>query len=252
MAISEHAKMPSVASGPISVWRLGVSRNGTGSGLWKKGLLALIYDIISDPQTLPVDLDILIFCGYRLCMYMIVRGTLLGTRGTYRALALKGTPKLLHSKQNRVILRHAHVSTMILIHSLQCGVGRVFLYKSDVWRERNHDGYRELQIATSALLLTAQCLVKRPEELQDALLSSAVTGCRVLNGPFVDAAIMSTHLDTAIRSTNRPHEVYVWQESIDTDEVLVLILVLQILAGNLNLVKLSVSELAQMRREHLE
>ena len=34
-------KIPSRASGPRSAWRLGVSRNGNGSGLGKNGLAAL-------------------------------------------------------------------------------------------------------------------------------------------------------------------------------------------------------------------
>jgi hypothetical protein len=68
----------------------------------------------------------------------------------------------------------------------------------------------------------------------------------------VNAAIVSTHLDTAIRRTDRSNKIDIWQEAIDTNEVLVLVLMLQVLAGDFDLVELAISELAQMRGEVFE
>ncbi|CAG9954196.1 unnamed protein product [Clonostachys rosea f. rosea IK726] len=67
-AMSEHAKIPSVAKGPIRTCKLGVNRKGTGSGFWKNGFVELMYDINSDPQMLPDPRAMLIFCGYLLCI----------------------------------------------------------------------------------------------------------------------------------------------------------------------------------------
>ena len=63
MAISAAVKMPSVASGPIRVWRFGVRRKGTASGLLKAGFCELRDGISSLPQMLPFVREMVSLCG---------------------------------------------------------------------------------------------------------------------------------------------------------------------------------------------
>ena len=63
IAMIAGEKSPSVAKGPMSFWRLGVSRKGTGSELQKLGLWGSIAGMSSDPHTLPVAREMESFWG---------------------------------------------------------------------------------------------------------------------------------------------------------------------------------------------
>lgn len=55
---------------------------------------------------------------------------------------------------------------------------------------------------------------------------------------------MSSYLQASMREANGPHKIDVWQESLNPDEVVVLVTMLQVLPGYFYIIKLSKPELA--------
>jgi hypothetical protein len=69
----------------------------------------------------------------------------------------------------------------------------------------------------------------------------------VLDSERMYTSVVASDLKTAMTYANATNEVHIREESLDANEVLVLILVLQILARNFYFVKLLKSKLTEMR-----
>jgi hypothetical protein len=119
-------------------------------------------------------------------------------------------------------------------------------------RKRDHQRQVKVEVSTSTLLALAQGAIELPEELQDPFFTSAIARRWVLDGERMNATIMASNFQSAVANSYSPDEINIWHETINADEILVLVLVLQILSRYLNLVEFLESEFTQVASIVLE
>lgn len=115
-----------------------------------------------------------------------------------------------------------------------------------MWGERDHQRQMEVEIPTSTLLSFAERSIEVSEQLQNALLASAMACRGVLDREWMNASIMAPNLESAMADANRANKINIWQEALNANEVLVLVFVLQILPWYLNLIKFLEAEFAEV------
>ncbi len=69
----------------------------------------------------------------------------------------------------------------------------------------------------------------------------------MLNREWMNAAIVTSNFESAMADTNASDKVNIGQEPFNADEVLIFVFVLQVLAGDLDLIKLLETKFAKMR-----
>src|ERR1700761_4617760 len=104
-------------------------------------------------------------------------------------------------------------------------------------------------MTTSCLALLNQSIVEKAEELQDSLFTTAESSSRGLDCKAVQASIMTSDSDPSEAYLSSTNEINIRKESINANEVCVLVLVLQVLTRNFNLVQFVEWELDQDRRQ---
>jgi len=160
--------------------------------------------------------------------------------------------EFVHCEEDGVIFIDAVAAAMVLVYPLEGDVGCVILNDSKLWREWYHERQEEVQVASSTLLSLRQCAVEDTEELQDSLFSSTVSRSWILNGEWMHATIMASDLQASMREANSPHKVDIGQKPLNSDEVAVLVTVLQILPGHLDIIEFRELELAESVTELLQ
>lgn len=113
--------------------------------------------------------------------------------------------------------------------------------------QRNHERQVEIEVSPTTLLALAQHSIEDAEQLQNSLLAPAVSSGRMLDSKRMNTAIVTADLQPTVADTNAADQIYVRQEAIDANEVLVLVLVLQVLTRDLNLIKLEEAEFTEVR-----
>lgn len=135
---------------------------------------------------------------------------------------------------------------MVFINALKRDIRRIILDHPDMRRKRDHQRQVEVKVAASTLLTLAQAAVEMSEELQNPLLTSAIPSRWVLNGEGVKTTVMTSNFQSAVTDSYTSDKIDIWQESIDTNKVLILVFMLQILSWDLDLIKLLEPEFAEV------
>lgn len=157
-------------------------------------------------------------------------------RQTYTLACGNDLAKPFCVSHDRIVFIHSHLTAVAFVDVLQADHGRIGLHKPTMCADRYESREMELEVALASLDAILKGSIEHPEELNKLLFAPRTTR-KQLDGEGSLTAIVADQRNAPCERASESTDFDFRCEIADLDERAIVVLVLEILTGNLDLIE---------------